>query len=318
MSNIHYPLGVLVMAYGGPDSLDEIPGYLADIRGGRPTTSAVLAEISHNYQLIGGKSPLPGISRQQVAALAARLDPALFRCYLGMRHWSPWIEDVVGQMVDDGITHAVSLVLAPHYSQLSVAKYQAKIADGLEMYRGQITFAHVTSYHDAPLLIEALANRVQAGLRRWPEEERESVHVIFSAHSLPARIMKMGDPYDSQLRETARLTAARAGVPASRWSWSYQSAGRSPEPWLGPQLPDHLAALAGQGIQNVVAIPVGFVADHVEILYDIDIQAREVARRHGIRLERPPALNTDPLFIAALLDQVRQRAAPWLPAAAVA
>ncbi|MCA9941479.1 MAG: ferrochelatase, partial [Anaerolineales bacterium] len=282
MSNIHYPLGVLVMAYGGPDSLDEIPGYLADIRGGRPTTSAVLAEISHNYQLIGGKSPLPGISRQQVAALAARLDPALFRCYLGMRHWSPWIEDVVGQMVDDGITHAVSLVLAPHYSQLSVAKYQAKIADGLEMYRGQITFAHVTSYHDAPLLIEALANRVQAGLRRWPEEERESVHVIFSAHSLPARIMKMGDPYDSQLRETARLTAARAGVPASRWSWSYQSAGRSPEPWLGPQLPDHLAALAGQGIQNVVAIPVGFVADHVEILYDIDIQAREVARRHGI------------------------------------
>lgn len=318
MSNIHYPLGVLVMAYGGPDSLDEIPGYLADIRGGRPTTSAVLAEISHNYQLIGGKSPLPGISRQQVAALAARLDPALFRCYLGMRHWSPWIEDVVGQMVADGITHAVSLVLAPHYSQLSVAKYQAKIADGLEMYRGQITFAHVTSYHDAPLLIEALANRVQAGLRRWPEEERESVHVIFSAHSLPARIMKMGDPYDSQLRETARLTAARAGVPASRWSWSYQSAGRSPEPWLGPQLPDHLAALAGQGIQNVVAIPVGFVADHVEILYDIDIQAREVARRHGIRLERPPALNTDPLFIAALLDQVRQRAAPWLPAAAVA
>ena len=317
MSNIHYPLGVLVMAYGGPDSLDEIPGYLADIRGGRPTTSAVLAEISHNYQLIGGKSPLPGISRQQVAALAARLDPALFRCYLGMRHWSPWIEDVVGQMVDDGITHAVSLVLAPHYSQLSVAKYQAKIADGLEMYRGQITFAHVTSYHDAPLLIEALANRVQAGLRRWPEEERESVHVIFSAHSLPARIMKMGDPYDSQLRETARLTAARAGVPASRWSWSYQSAGRSPEPWLGPQLPDHLAALAGQGIQNVVAIPVGFVADHVEILYDIDIQAREVARRHGIRLERPPALNTDPLFIAALLDQVRQRAAPWLPAAAL-
>lgn len=318
MSNIHYPLGVLVMAYGGPDSLDEIPGYLADIRGGRPTTSAVLAEISHNYQLIGGKSPLPGISRQQVAALAARLDPALFRCYLGMRHWSPWIEDVVGQMVADGITHAVSLVLAPHYSQLSVAKYQAKIADGLEMYRGQITFAHVTSYHDAPLLIEALANRVQAGLRRWPEEERESVHVIFSAHSLPARIMKMGDPYDSQLRETARLTAARAGVPASRWSWSYQSAGRSPEPWLGPQLPDHLAALAGQGIQNVVAIPVGFVADHVEILYDIDIQAREVARRHGIQMERPPALNTDPLFIAALLDQVRQRAAPWLPAAAVA
>lgn len=314
MSNIRYPLGVLIMAYGGPNSLEEIPGYLADIRSGRPTTPAVLAEITHNYRQIGGKSPLLAITQQQVAAVAAQLDPALFRCYLGMRHWSPWIEEVVGQMLADGVTHAISLVLAPHFSKLSVAKYQAKIADGLEMGRGQIAFAHVASYHDAPLLIAALANRVQEGLQRWPAAERNDVHVVFSAHSLPTRILKMGDPYDSQLRETARLTAERAGLPPQRWSWSYQSAGRSPEPWLGPQLQEYLPTLAAQGIKNVISIPVGFVSDHVEILYDIDIQAQEVARAHGMRLERPPALNTDPLYIATLVDLVQRQAAPWLEA----
>ncbi|MFQ5437048.1 MAG: ferrochelatase, partial [Anaerolineae bacterium] len=230
------PIGVLIMAYGGPASLDEIPGYLADIRHGRPTTPAVLNEISNNYRQIGGKSPLLDFTRQQVTAVQAQLDPEQFKVYLGMRHWSPWIEEVVGQMVEDGITHAIALAMAPHYSKLSVAKYHAKIADGLEMYRGDIEFQTIDSYHDAPKLIQALANRVQEGLNQWPEAERDNVHVIFSAHSLPVRIMKMGDPYDSQLRETARLVAEKACLPDTQWSWSYQSAGRSPEPWLGPQL----------------------------------------------------------------------------------
>src|SRR5690606_1297020 len=142
------------------------------------------------------------------------------------------------------------------------------------------------------------------------------VHVVFSAHSLPERIMKMGDPYDSQLRETARLVAEGAGLPPERWSWSYQSAGRSPEPWLGPQLEEHLPALARQGIRDVISLPVGFVSDHVEILYDIDIMAREVAQAHGMRLERPPALNTDPLFIGQLARLIRERAeaAGWVVA----
>jgi ferrochelatase len=310
---IHYPIGVLVMAYGGPNSLEEIPGYLADIRSGRPTTPEVLEEITHNYRAIGGKSPLLAISRAQVAGVAARLDPARFRCYLGMRHWSPWIEEVVEQMVDDGITHAVSLVLAPHFSKLSVARYQAKIADGLEMAHGAITFAHIASYHDAPKYIEALAIRVQVGLAEWPAEERDRVHVVFSAHSLPSRILAMGDPYDQQLRATARLVAARADLPADRWSWSYQSAGRSAEPWLGPQLDEHLADLAQQGIRAVISIPVGFVADHVEILYDIDIKAQETARGLGVRLVRPPALNGDPLFLDTLADLIQAQAAPWLP-----
>ncbi|MBK6324422.1 MAG: ferrochelatase [Chloroflexi bacterium] len=308
MTATNDPIGVLIMAYGGPNSLDEIPGYLADIRNGRVTTPAVLEEISRNYRLIGGKSPLLEISTRQVAAVRARLDPDKFKVYMGMRHWAPWIEDVVGQMIDDGITQAIALVLAPHYSKLSVAKYHAKVADGLEMYRGHIDFDFIDSYHDAPKLIQALANRVNEGLSRWPEAERDDVHIIFSAHSLPVRIMKMGDPYDSQLRETAQLVADKAGLAAARWSWCYQSAGRSSEPWLGPQIQEHIPALAAQGIQNMISIPVGFVSDHVEILYDIDIQAQAVAKELGVRLERPSALNDDPLYIQTLVDLIEQRA----------
>ena len=307
MSTINYPIGVLVMAYGGPESLDEIAGYLADIRSGRPTTPAVLDEITNNYRQIGGKSPLMEFTKAQVDAIAAQFDPEKVRFYIGMRHWAPWIEEVVGQMIDDGITHAVSMVLAPHYSGMSIAKYQKKIAAGLEMYRGHIHFSNIDSYHDAEGLIQALANRVDDGLSRWPAEERDTVHVVFSAHSLPVRIIKQGDPYDTQLRETARLVAERAGLPDDQWSWSYQSAGRSPEPWLGPQLEDYILTLGEQGVKNVVSIAVGFVSDHVEILFDIDIEAQASAREAGIRLERPPALNTDPLFINQLAEIIRNK-----------
>lgn len=312
-ADVTYPIGVLIMAYGGPNSLEELPGYLADIRTGRPTTPAVLEEISHNYREIGGKSPLLEITKKQVAAVAQGLDER-FRVYLGMRHWAPWIEETIGQMVQDRITHAVSLVLAPHYSKLSVAKYQKKIADGLKMYHGDIDFQHVSSYHDAPKYLEALADRLTEGLDHWPEEEQEDVHVVFSAHSLPTRIMKMGDPYDSQLRETAALVAERVDLPDERWSWSYQSAGRSPEPWLGPQLEEHLPALAEKGVSKAISLPVGFVSDHVEILYDIDIQAQEVAREAGIDLQRPAALNTHPRFVEQLQDLIVEKArdAGWL------
>lgn len=312
MTTINYPIGVLIMAYGGPNSLEEIPGYLADIRAGRPTTPAVLEEITNNYRQIGGKSPLLEFTQQQIAAVEAALDPTKFKCYLGMRHWSPWIEEVIGQMIADGITHAVSLVLAPHYSKMSIAKYQEKIQDGLEMYHGSIEFAHINSYHTAAPYLDALTNRVQDGIARWPEGERGDVHVIFSAHSLPVRIIKMGDPYDTQLRETATLVAAQAGLRDDQWSWSYQSAGRSPEPWLGPQLEEYIPELAEKGIRKIVSIPIGFVSDHVEILFDIDIEAQKAAREHGVRLERPPALNTDPLFIQTLVGEIQAKAKPWL------
>ena len=312
------PVGVLFMAYGGPASLDEIGGYLADIRPGLSTSRSLVEEISCNYGLIGGSSPLLRLTKEAIAGVMQDLNPpgrtADYCSYLGMRHWSPWIEETVGIMLRDGITRAVSLVLAPHYSGMSIAKYQKKIGAGLRIYRGEIDFEHIQSYHDAPGLIQALASRVRIGVERWPEAERAGVHVVFSAHSLPVRILSQGDPYDSQLRETARLVAKQAGLADGQWSWSYQSAGRSPEPWLGPQLEDYLVELAEKGIRNVVSVPVGFVSDHVEILYDIDIEAQAVAKDSGIRLERPPSLNADPVFTGALADLVRHAAgrAGWL------
>jgi ferrochelatase len=309
------PIGVLLMAYGGPENLDDLPGYLADIRSGRPTSKAVLEEIRHNYAQIGGKSPLLELTRRQAAAIEKLLnvDGETFKFYLGMRHWSPWIEETIRDMIDDGITHAVAMVMAPHFSSMSIARYFKKIESGLQMYEGTIEFAYINGHHDSPKYIQTLVNRVQQGLAHWPDSERDTVHVVMSAHSLPERILKMGDPYQDQLFESARLIAAEAGLRDDQWSWSYQSAGRSPEPWLGPQIQDYLPKLAEKGIRNVISVPIGFVCDHVEILYDIDILAQSVAREHGIRLERPPALNDDPLYMEALGDLIREKAAQWLP-----
>ncbi len=301
-------IGVLLMAYGGPDTLEDVPGYLADIRGGRATSRAIVEEIAGHYRQIGGKSPLLAHSLRQLAGLSMRLDPAVYKCYLGMRHWSPWIEEVVAGMAEEGIRQAVGIVLAPHYSSMNTERYFQKIALGQELYRTSIEFAFVKSYHDSPPLVDALARRVKEGIGRWQDEERAGVHVVFCAHSLPARVLAEGDPYDSQLRETARQVALSAGLPETQWSWSFMSAGKSPEPWLGPDLPDHLAELSRSGVRSVVCVPVGFVADHVEILFDVDIEARQKADQLGIRLERPPSLNDDPLFIEALAGAVTARA----------
>ena len=298
------PVGVLVMAYGGPESLEEIPGYLADIRHGRATPRAVVDEITENYRAIGGRSPLLEVTRRQVDALQDQLGDG-FRCYVGMRHWSPWIEEVVGEMVDAGVGRAVGVVLAPQFSGMSVARYQQKVEDGLALYRGRMELWHVTSYHDAEWLVRAFASRVRQGLERWPEERRDDVQVVFSAHSLPVRVISSGDPYAEQCLETATLVARAAGLPEGRWSWTWQSAGRTPEPWAGPDLVEHLEALAAQGVRNVLCVPVGFVSDHVELLYDIDKRARAAAEKLGLTLERPPALNDDPVFIEGLAAIIR-------------
>ena len=309
-------IGVLLMAYGGPESLDEVPGYLADIRAGRPTPRAVVAEITEHYRQIGGRSPILANSERQRAALAAALQPRGWRCYLGMRHWSPWIEEVVAAMAADGVTRAVAAVLAPHYSSMNIERYFQKVRAGVELYRAPIEFTFVKSYHDAPLLLDALSRRVRDGLDRWPDPQRGSVHVVFCAHSLPVRARAEGDPYEAQLLATARAVAERAGLPGERWSWSFMSAGRSPEPWMGPDLVEHLDALHGRGVRSVLCVPVGFVTDHVEVLYDVDIEAARTATELGMRLERPPSLDDDPGFIQALADAVTAQAevAGFLPA----
>ncbi len=319
-TNSESPVGILFMAYGGPDRLEDIPGYLADIRAGRTTSKAVIAEITRNYRLIGGSSPLLELTRETTSDVMKLLnplgEPQKFKPYLGMRHWAPWIEETVGQMVEDGVRRSVSIVLAPQYSGMSIAKYQKKIHAGLDFYHGDIEFSHIHSYHDDPGLIDAFAKRVHIGLARFSEEERDQVHVVFSAHSLPTRIVQENDPYPVQCLETAALIAKASGLNETQWSWCYQSEGRSPEPWLGPQLEDYLVELADKGIRNVISIPVGFVSDHVEVLYDIDIEAQAVAKEHNMRLERPPSLNSDPLFVETLVRRIREQAvhAGWLAA----
>jgi len=311
------PIGVLVMAYGGPDSLEDIPGYLTSVLGGRPTRPAVLQRVVAKYRLIGGCSPLLDISTRQAEMISGELnpvgEPVRFKCYLGMRHWAPWIEETVRQMLDDGIQRAVSLVMAPHYSRLSVAQYQKKIAAGLELHHGQIEFAHIDNYHTAAGYVQALAGRVCQGWSQWTVAERAQAHVLMTAHSLPARILSTGDPYDQQVRETAQLVAKEADLPAGQWSLAYQSASRSPEPWLGPDLEDRLVQLAAGGVRKLICLPIGFVADHVETLYDLDVQAQKLAQAQGMQLVRPAGLNDDPQFIGALAGLIREKAMNWVP-----
>lgn len=321
--------GVLLMAYGGPASLADVPSYLNDIRGGRPSTPELVAEIVDRYRQIGGKSPLLEISTQQAQALERRLNaeagrPAAYdgpvRVYVGMRHWQPRIKDVIRQMAADGVTRLIAVCLAPHYSTMSVGAYFEKVKEGVaeiaEMKHGagegssvapQVTY--VNSWCEEPSLIEAFADRVNDGLAKFPAKTREIVEVIFTAHSLPERILKEGDPYPNELLATVKGVVARLGRDALRWRFAYQSQGRTPEPWLGPTVETALDELATTGVRHVLIAPVGFVADHVEILYDVDIVFRRHAAGLGIHLERIASLNAGPTFIEAMAQVVTKASA---------
>jgi ferrochelatase len=296
---------VLLLAYGGPDSLADIPAYLLDIRGGRETPQALVDEITHRYAKIGGGSPLLAITR----SLAARLGEAVgLPVYLGMRHWTPWIKGAVAQMAADGVQRAVAICLAPHYSSLSIGAYRRRLDEALAQVDRPIAIDFVESWHTEPQYLDAVAANVQATLQRWPEDQRDDVLVVFTAHSLPVSILERGDPYDRQLRETAQLLAGRLALTANRWTFSYQSAAQTGVPWLGPQIEELVPQLANQGQRNLLIAPIGFIADHVEVLYDIDIGVQTIARQHNVRVERPPMLNDTPRLIAALTDIVCQRA----------
>jgi ferrochelatase len=281
------------MAYGGPDSLDDVEAYLLDIRGGRPTSPELVEEIKERYALIGGRSPLLDITRQQAQALEAQ----------------PRIREVVAQMAEDGIKHAVAMVMAPHYSRMSTGAYFQRLDEAIQDLDVNITFARVESWHSHAGLIAALAEKAADALSRFTEEEEGTLFpkVVFTAHSLPTRIRDWGDPYDTQLKETAALLVQQLDLPPDRWRFCYQSAGRSPEPWLGPQIEDVIVELVQAGEKRLLVVPIGFVCDHVEVLYDIDIESRQLAEAHGGRLERSESLNVSPSFIAALADIVRSQ-----------
>lgn len=297
---------VLLLAYGGPDSLDDIPAYLLDIRGGRETPQHLIDEITARYAAIGGRSPLLEITRSAARKLGERLGLPV---YVGMRHWHPYIKDVVAHMAADGVEHIVAICMAPHYSSMSIGAYRKHLEEALGAVEREITLDFVTEWGTEENYLQGIAANVERALRRYDEDEREDVLVVFTAHSLPRAILECGDPYDDQLRETAVLLADRLGLPKDRWTFCYQSAAQTGTPWLGPQIEDYVVELAARGHRRLVVAPVGFIADHVEVLYDLDIGVQHIAAEHGVRVERAPMLNDGERLVAALAALARERLA---------
>lgn len=263
-------------------------------------------EFKHRYNLIGG-SPLTGLTYEQAKRTGEELQRRGLdlTVYVGMRHWSPWIKDAVGQMYLNDIEQAVAIVMAPHYSKMSIGKYWSKIDEAQQLHGTNIKFSFVDSWYRQPKFLEAVEDHIRAGLQRFPAGVRDQIKVVFTAHSLPERLKKMGDPYDDELQDNAKLVAERLGN--IDWMFSYQSAAETGEPWLGPQIEDVVVDLAGQGYKHMLVAPIGFVSDHVEILYDIDIEATQIANEHGINLQRIESMNSTPLFIQAVADAVQEK-----------
>jgi protoporphyrin/coproporphyrin ferrochelatase len=289
--------GVLLLAHGTPDRLDDMPDYLRLVRGGREPSPELVEEMRHNYAAIGGRSPLTDITWAQAAALRQELGDGT-PVFVGMRNWRPFIADALAEAAAAGATELVAVPLAPQYSTLSVGKYR----EAVERSRpAAVSVRFVESWHDQPDLLEAFAEKVRAAR---PESGEE---VVFTAHSLPERVVREGDPYAGQVAATASGVAERAGL--ARYRQAYQSAGRTPEPWLGPSLEAALEEMAAEGVRRALVVPIGFVCDHTEVLFDVDVQARDFARARGVAVRRTESLNTSPAFVRALAAVVRARRA---------
>lgn len=299
--------GLLLMAYGSPGNLDQVEEYLLDVREGRPVPPELVEEIKGRYRQIGGKSPLLARTREQAMALEKELNRRppehgqRFKAFVGMRHWEPRIADVVSEMAATGIRQAVALVMAPHNSRMSIGKYYQALDEARAVHA--INFLRIESWHKHPGLLDAIAEKMEAGIVKFNGIQP---YVIFTAHSLPVTIPGSGDPYEDQLNETASLLAERFALSADKWQFCYQSAGASAIPWLGPQIEEVVGQLVATKQRNLLVVPIGFVCDHVEVLYDIDIGARQIADRYCARLERTPSLNAAPTFIRALADLVKE------------
>jgi len=309
---------VLAMAYGTPAGPEELEAYYTHIRRGRPPTPALLAQLRARYGAIGGRSPLLEHTRAQVAGLQRGLADAghpEVPVALGFKHAPPFIEDAVAEMAAAGARQIVGLVLAPHYSHLSVGEYAARARAAAAGAVGQPAVSVVHSWHLEEGYLDFLSAALEGALRALPATAAVRAHVLFTAHSLPERILDEADPYPVQLRETAEAVAARSGP--QRWSVAWQSAGRTPEPWLGPDVLQALGDLAAAGASAVVVCPAGFLTDHLEVLYDLDIEAAARARELGIAFARTASPNADPRLLAALarvaLDQLAQDSAAASP-----
>jgi ferrochelatase len=304
-------IGVLIMAYGGPNNIQEVEPYLLDVRSHRPTSTEIIQEVRERYHQIGGRSPILEQTRAQAQALEAALnaDGQDFKVCVGMRHWHPYIQNTLAAMNTDKIRTVIGLVMAPHYSYMSIGAYYKKVDEaGLP-----IQLVRIEDWHLLPGYLDALADHIRAALEKFPAEARAQVPIVFTAHSLPQRILQAGDPYPVRLRETMAALMERLS-PQHPHEFAFQSAAISNEPWLGPDAADVIARLASEGKKHVLLAPIGFVCEHVEILYDVDIIFKQQADKLGMQLERIEMLGTAPKMIAGLAGLIREKAkeAAWL------
>jgi len=298
-------IAILLLAYGTPENEKDVEPYLADIRSGRPASQEFVQELKQRYRRIGGRSPLLEITKAQATALARVLREQGFptRTYVGMKHWHPYIREVVPEILRNGHDTLVALTLAPHFSIMSIGGYKIALEEALGRdSKMNVTF--IESWYDNPLFHKAVAEKVKNALCTFPS--RTNVHVVFTAHSLPERIRETKDPYPAQLNESSEAVAKLVGL--QEWSIAYQSAGQTGERWLGPDLLEALNEISVKRENDqVLVVPIGFVADHLEILFDIDVEAQEYAKKLNITLKRTESMNTTPAFIAALADVVSKR-----------
>jgi protoporphyrin/coproporphyrin ferrochelatase len=317
-------VGVLLMTFGTAETLDDVPAYLSSVRGGRPVPEDLVAEMRRRFALVGG-SPLTRITREQAAALEDALDGSgpdseanvYYRVAVGMRHAPPFIADGLAELARAGAERVIGLVMSPQFSPIIMGGY-LRALEAAKSSHPEIEVTTVGAWHDEPAFVDALAERTREALARLDPAEQPTVQVFFTAHSLP-RSVADGEPgYIEQLHETAQLVAQKLGLAPDQWRWAYQSAGHTPEPWLTPDVKDLLPELAAQGHRRVLVVPVQFLADHLEVLYDIDVAAREEAASAGVALDRVESLNTMPVFIEALANVVRREARAGMSSAASA
>ena len=293
---------VLLVAHGSPDSPSDVPEFLANVTGGRKLPAEVVEEIVGRYRQIG-RSPLLEISQQQAELLRARVGPEV-PVYLAMRNWKPYISEVVGQMLAENISRAVVICLAPHNSRTSVGLYRSAVESAAS---GKMAIDFVEAWHDHPLLIRAFAEKLAPAWEKLSSHSKKT-GVIFTAHSVPTRTIEQGDAYEKQARETAALVAAQVpNLAPEHWKFAFQSQGKYGVPWLGPTVEETLLSFKAAGVTAILLQPVGFLCDHVEVLYDIDIAFQRFAGEHGLELERTESLNASPLLAGALADLAQSK-----------
>lgn len=297
------------MAMGGPDCLENVEPFLLDVRGGRPTPPELVEEIRERYRATGGKSPAVGITKDVAKKLEARLNEGgreNYRVYVGLRHWHPFIKETYADLLIEAPKQIIGFCMAPQQSSLSTGAYRKKVEEAQASLQSACPTSYVGSWNRHPKLIAAIVENIERGLLKFPAEIRASVPVLFTAHSLPERIVAMKDPYPTEVKETVEAVTTLLARQPTRFA--YQSQGRSSEPWLGPTVESVIEELCREGQKYVLVAPIGFLCDHVETLYDIDIELKQLARKQGMQLERIAMLNDSPAMIDILADVIAAHA----------